>query len=316
MSRDTVSWRLRLLPLLFLLLIAAVATSCGGAEPTPVPVSAVSKTLAIQDSASRSIVIERAPQRIVSLSAAHTEILCAIGACNSIVGRGDFSDFPQEVLDKPKLGGLDINKEKLVELQPDFVLIFYQGHLTDLEQLLGEKVFLLEVPETLEGVFDQIRLLGQITGRSEEAERLAQEMTSRIARLEEKLEQVEQGPRVFYELDAALFTISPQTFIGKMLTLLNAQNIAEGSAIPYPQLTAEVAIEKDPEVILLADAEAHGFGKESPETVRARPGWSQVSAVQNNRIYAINPNLVSRPGPRIVEGLEAMARLLYPDLFP
>jgi len=172
-------------------------------------------------------------------------------------------------------------------------------------------VFFNQEPDSLEGVLRNVRLLGSMTGRTAEAEALAKQMQARIDAVTSKLADVQQGPTVFYELSDSLFTAAPHTFIGGMLTALKARNIAQGAASPFPQLTAEAVIAAGPEVILLAD---HQYGG-APEQVKARPGWSSIPAVRNNRLHPVDPDVVNRPGPRIVEGLELMARLLYPDRF-
>ena len=136
-------------------------------------------------------------------------------------------------------------------------------------------------------------------------------MRARIEAVTAELADFERGPRVFFELDATLFTVGSDTFVGDLLTLLKASNIAEGATSPFPQLTAEAVIEANPEVVLLADGE---FG-ESLETACARPGWSAIAACETGRVHAIDPDLTNRPGPRVVEGLEQIARLLYPDRF-
>ena len=168
-----------------------------------------------------------------------------------------------------------------------------------------------ETPESVEAVFDQIRLLGQITDHMQEAEDLVAEMQERVDAIEEALADVEQGPRIFHEVDATLYTAAPGSFVGGLYKILKAQNIAAGAGQPFPQLTQEVIIERDPEVIILADG-AYG---ESPDTVKGRAGWGNISAVRNDRIFVIDPDIVSRPGPRLVEALEALAVFLYPERF-
>jgi iron complex transport system substrate-binding protein len=116
---------------------------------------------------------------------------------------------------------------------------------------------------------------------------------------------------VFYELSADLYTASPESFIGGMLAAVKARNVAAGARSPFPQLTAEAVLAADPEVVILSDA-AYG---ESLESVAARPGWANVSAVRNRRVHPIDPDIVNRPGPRIADGVEALARAIYPDRF-
>jgi len=113
-----------------------------------------------------------------------------------------------------------------------------------------------------------------------------------------------------------LFTVGPDTFIGNMLEILKVQNVAEGADSPYPQLNAEVIVEKDPEVIVLGDSKEYLATGITVADVRARPGWSGITAVVGGQVYSFDDSLVSRPGPRIVDGIEQLADLLYPGLFP
>ena len=157
--------------------------------------------------------------------------------------------------------------------------------------------------------------MGRIVGRTREAQELTKAMEARIQAVRDKVATIEQGPLVFYELDPLLYTVSPTSFIGSLFTILKAQNVADEAEGDFPKLSAEVIIQRDPEVIMLADAAQFTPQKETPETVAARPGWGSIRAVEQGRIYAVSPSLVSRPGPRIVQGLEELAALLYPDLF-
>ena len=134
-------------------------------------------------------------------------------------------------------------------------------------------------------------------------------MQARIETVRRQLSDVEQGPRVFFELDPLLYTVGPDSFIGSLLTTLKAQNIAEDAGGPFPQISVETVVERDPQVILFTDS-----ATESPETIAGRAGWDTITAVQEGRVFPVQSDLVSRPGPRIVEGLESLAMLLYPDL--
>jgi iron complex transport system substrate-binding protein len=311
-----------LLLLALVVLAAAVACEDGGGEPTPqasptvLGAVQVPYPLAIIDTVGREVTIEVQPQRIASLSPAATEILFAIGAGDQVIVVDMFSDYPQEVTSRQQLDAYEPNLEAIAAVQPDLVLLFYDpGELAASLERLGITTAVLgsveETPESVEAVFDQIRLLGQMTDHVQEAEELVADMQDRVEAIEEALADVEQGPRVFHEVDATLYTAAPDSFVGGLYKILKAQNIAAGADQPFPQLTQEVIIERDPEMIILADG-AYG---ESPDTVKARPGWGSISAVRNDRIFVIDPDIVSRPGPRCVEALVALAAYLYPQRF-
>ena len=292
--------------------------ACGEEEtaPSPTPTAqtptAVTYPLTVQRSDGKSITIEAAPQRIASLSPGATEVFYAIGAGPQLIATDMQSDYPAEAARTTKLDAFQPNLEAIAGVEAD--LIFLANNQDDVVgalDALDKTVLYVEVPDDLAGVIEQVRLLGRVSGHVDEAESLAREMESRVQAVQDRLEGVTAGPRVFHELDNTLFTAAPDSFVGDLYSILKAQNIAAGAPTPYPQLTQEEVIARDPEVIILADEE---FG-ETPDAVKARPGWSAISAVKNDRIYGVDPDLVSRPGPRVVEGLEQLARLLYPERF-
>jgi iron complex transport system substrate-binding protein len=308
---------------LTLALLLALAAACGGegdggaatrtSTPTAVAAAAVQHPLTLTDGKGRSVTLPAAPQRIASLSPAVTEILFAIGAGSQVAAVDKFSDFPPEAKTRQQLDAFQPSVEAIAGAQPDLVLVFFDpGNLVDGLARAGVTVFFLETPTSVDGVLEQIRLLGEATGHPLEAEELVGAMQRRIDAISERLAAVQQGPRLFHEVDNQLYTAAPNSFVGDLYLILKAQNIAAGTAQAFPQLSQEAIIQQDPEVIVLADVAAG----ESPETVKARPGWGSISAVKNNRIYAIDPDIVSRPGPRLVDALETLAKLLYPETFP
>jgi iron complex transport system substrate-binding protein len=264
-----------------------------------------------------SVRLAKAPERIVSLSPGTTETLFAIGAGSAVVAVDRFSDYPEATKTLPKVEYTRPNVESLAALKPD--LIIGSGRQKDMVaamQNAGLPFVLLDEPGTVAGVLERIRLLGRATGHGEAADQLARQLEARIRALSEKLADVAQGPRVFHEISgtAGIYTATSRSFVGDLYTLLKARNIADAAVGPYPQLSQEVIIQADPEVIVLAD------GREgvTVEQVRGRPGWSGISAVKNQRVYLLSDvqaDLVSRPGPRVVDGLELLAKVLYPDKF-
>ena len=298
--------------------LALLAVACddddgegGAAEADPAAESpAFPRT--IEDSGGASVTIAAPPQRIVSHSPGVTEILFAIGAGGRVVAADEFSDYPAATAQLQRVAYASPDPERELALDPDLVLMA-ANQLQQVEQFrgLGMTVLYVEEAATVAGVLDSVRLFGELTGNEQRAEALAEEMRARIEAVTAELADLERGPRVFFELDSTLFTVGSDTFVGDLLTLLKASNIAEGATSPFPQLTAEAVIEANPEVVLLADGE---FG-ESLETACARPGWSAIAACETGRVHAIDPDLTNRPGPRVVEGLEQIARLLYPDRF-
>ncbi|HWQ29158.1 MAG TPA: ABC transporter substrate-binding protein [Dehalococcoidia bacterium] len=303
------------------LVVAAFAAACGDSEqpaarPEATPTAAVSAPsfpLTVAQSDGETLTIESPPQRIVSLSAHATNILCAIGAGNQLVAVEQYANCPEGSSEKPQLDAYQPSVEAIASYDPDLVYIFsdINGVVGALRNL-GIPVLYLELPESVDGVLEQITLFGQVTGHTEEAGALVRDMRERLDAIEEKLSDVDAGPRIFHELDPTYYTVAPGSFIGDMYRILKAQNIAEGATEPYPQLSAEVIVERDPEVIVLAD-EPSGV---TADSVKERPGWSEISAVKNGRICVVDPSLVSQPGPNVIDAVQTLAACLYPDRFP
>ena len=314
---------------LALLLVLGVLIGCGGGEgqraggvtATAQSLASPAATLAfpftLNGAEGTSVRLMKPPERIVSLSPGTTETLFAIGAGGAVVAVDRFSDYPEAARSLPKVEYTRPNVEALAALKPD--LILGSGRQKDMVaamQSAGLPFVLLEEPGSVAGVLERIRLLGRVTGHSEAAEQLARQLEGRIRAVTEKLVGVTQGPRVFHELSftAGTYTATSRSFVGDLYTLLKARNIADGAVGAYPQISQEVVIQADPEVIVLAD------GREGVTVaqVRTRPGWSGISAVKHQRVYLLSDveaDLVSRPGPRVVDGLELLAKLLYPDRF-
>jgi len=304
-----------LLSLLILLTLAL--TACGGEEQPaagPGPGTPVLDfPITVHRSDGRELTIPKAPQRIASLSPAATEVLYAVGAGPQIVATDLQSDYPAEAENTTKLDAFQPNPEAIADVEADLIIVAHnQDGIVEVLDRLGEKVLFLEMPDTIDGVTAQVWLLAGVSGHAEEGRRLVQEMKGRMMAVIDKVADVEEGPRVYHELDNTFFTVAPNSFVGDFYNLLKARNIAEGAPTAYPQLSQEEILDRDPEVIVLADADAG----ESPQTVKARPGWGVISAVKNDRIHVIDPDIVSRPGPRVADGLEQLARFLYPERFP
>lgn len=286
--------------------------ACAGPPETTAP-DASAFPVEITDSVGNTVTLEAPPQRIASLSAGHTEILYAIGAGDQVTAVDNTSDCPQAVNDLPKVNAFTPSVEAIADLEPDLVVIFFDpGDLQASLQNLDIAVLNLAAPASVQGVYEQTALLGEATGHAADAADLVADMQAEVQDIQSQIGEVTEGPTVFHEIDSTYFTAGPGSFIADLYDILAAQNIADATGEAYPQMSAEAIIQADPEVIVLADEDAG----ETPETVKARPGWSSISAVQNARIHVIDPDIVSRPGPRLVEALRFLAMFLYPERFP
>ena len=303
---------------LLALLIIALAGCAGAKVPEdsePVGTEAP-ESVSVVDDAGRTVEVVKNPQRLVSLAPSNTEILFALGLGDKVVGVTDFCDYPEEAKAIEQVGTyFEPNIEMIFSLSPDLVLAIpdVPEVVAKLEEL-GIPALILD-PSDLEGILADIQLVGQATGAETEAEALVSELRGRIAVVTEKAGEAKERVRVFCEIDATdpskPWASGPGSFMDAMIRLSGGTNVAAGADSPWPQLSAEEIIAKDPEIIILADSK---YGV-TAESVGERPGWDVITAVKEGAIYDIDDDLISRPGPRIVDGLETVAKIIHPELF-
>jgi iron complex transport system substrate-binding protein len=270
------------------------------------------------DGLGRAVVLAAPAERIVSLAPSNTEILFAVGAGPQVVGRDELSDFPAEVGQVSSIGSTfaALNVEAIVALEPDLVLA---ADITAPEQVraleeLGLTVYVLPNPTDFEGLYQNLRTVGEITGREREAGDLVADLEGRVAEVQALVQGVDR-PRVFFEADGtdptAPWTTGIGTFQSMLIDLAGGSNVAADLS-GWGQFSLEQLVAADPQVIVFGSGP---FVPTTVESLAARPGWGGIRAVAAGRVYPIDTNWVDRPGPRLVDALEAMARFLHPELF-
>ncbi len=294
----------------------AAATTAPSAEPSADNDAATR----ITDSLGRSVTLSATPRRIVSLAPSVTEILFAIGAGTLVVGDTSYCNFPPEADALPEVGGFSaksISVEAIVGLQPDLVIAgtaSQQPVVESLEQL--DIPVLVLAPDSFDAVYAGIAQLGEITGHTSAADQVVADMRSRVDAVTARVAEIPaaERPSVFWEVsDDPLYTSGPQTFVGQLIELAGATNLFADAQEDYPQISAETVVERNPDIIIGPSSQAE---KLTPVLLSRRPGWSSVQAVRDSRVYTLDGDIVSRPGPRLVEALETLADVLYGDLFP
>lgn len=316
----------------FVAVLVAVLTACTGngaspgasgfaatsvpsiAESTAPSASPIAYPLTITDDEGTAVTIAATPRRVVSLTPAATETLFAIGGGPTLVGRTDSDDYPPEAASAPivvKLGRVDV--EQVVGLSPDVVLAGGNGFTPPdvISQLraLNLPVVVLYA-RTVDGVAADIRLEGLATGEGDAANDLADSMTAQIGAIRAATDGV-QRPKVFYEIDAtsAIYTAADQSFLAELLAIAGGAPVTTGSTSAY-DIPLEKLIAANPQIILLGDA-AYGV---TADQVAARPGWGTIAAVESRQILPVNDTVITRPGPRLVEGLVDLVRAIHPEL--
>ncbi len=272
------------------------------------------KPFAIVDDYGRSVTLTGTPQRIVSVAPTPTEILFAVGAGGQVVGVDDYSDYPAEVANLTKVGSFTLNIETIVALKPDLIVASDLVPKQQLDQVEARGIpYVIFADRTLEDVFKTIRLAGIITGHVEQADNLATSLSNRVDNITGKLDGAKaEMPRVYVEY-YPLWTYGPGSFGDDLIGLAGGINVAANTSSEYPEVTNEFVIAQDPEVIVYTSGVMSTTTKDS---ITSRPGWENITAVQTDSIYSIDDNLLSRYGPRVVDGLEELAAILHPALFP
>ncbi len=273
--------------------------------------------ITLVDDLGRSVTVSQRPQRIISIAPSTTEILFSLELAQKIIGVDRFSDFPAAAKSKPQVGGMVTpDFERIASLRPDLILATggEQKGAVESAARLGFVVFALN-PSTVEGALQSILTVGRLTGTSLAAWEVTIRLRQRIRAVTSKTRglSMQQRPSVFWIIwPEPLMTAGPRTFVHDLLTLSGGRNIAADVVGPrdYPLFSLEAIVSTNPDVIISTN-DAHG----AVGDLKAKEGWKELKAVKAGRVYFLNGDLVYRPGPRLVDGLEVIARLLHPELF-
>lgn len=273
-----------------------------GSEETEAPAFPV--TIGSGESA---VEIAEQPESIVSLSPTATEMLFAIGAGDQVVAADEFSNYPEEA-PTTDLSGLTPNVEAITSYEPDLVIAERDpGELVASLEQVGVPTFVQGAAVTLDDTYAQLEQLGAATGHVGEAAEVAGQMQTDIEAAIAEVPERDEPVTYYHELDTNYYSITGETFLGNLYSLLGMQSIADEhgeNSGGYPQLSPEIVIDSDPDVILLADVQCCGV---TAETVAERPGWAEMSAVQDGRVIELDSDIASRWGPRVVDLVEMLA---------
>lgn len=269
----------------------------------------------VTDDLGREVCIEKTPEAVVSLAPSATEILFALDVGNRVVGVTEKCDYPDGAKAKPKVGPYNSTSlEEILDKEPDLILTDgYDDRVMEQIKELDIPMLVLQ-PSDISGIFKDIKLVGQVMNVEHRAGKLVDGLEQRMDAVVELAATAASKPTVFFEIDATdqtkPWTAGPGSFADSMISLAGGQNIVkEGGA--WLQINLEKLLSADPDLIILDDQPAV-----TPEQVIGRAGvWQELRAVKDQKVYAINPDLISRPGPRTIDGLEEMATIIHPELF-
>lgn len=284
---------------LFLALVMAFSLTAAFAESTAVTVT---------DMAGREITLDAPATKVVALTASDCEILAALGAEDTLVGRGEYCDYPESILEVPAVqSGADTNLEQIIALEPQVVIMAKMAQTEEQVAALekaGIRVVVSDAQD-IEGVYTAIRLIGALVGRNDEAEAMVADMQSAFADIAAKSENT--GKTVYFEvspLQWGLWTAGKGTFMDELATMCGLTN-AFADVEGWAEISEEQVLERDPDYIVTISM-YYGEGPTPVEEIKARTGWDALKAVQNDAIFNADSNEVSRPGPRLKDAAEAL----------
>ena len=293
----------------FVALLSLLVSMVAGCQPQFQPGTYI-------DDMGRTVSIDEIPQRLVSFGPSITETLFALGLGERVVGVSNYCNYPEAAELKPKIGdAFSPSIEKIIELEPDLVLTVKQEQLNSQLDALGIKFMVLD-PRDIDGIFKDIELLGKVTGIEGRAKKLINDMNKRMSDVVSLVEDASRV-RVFYIIDATDLTLpwtaGPGSSVDALITMAGGENTAGQAQGAWVKFSIEAIVDSDPEVIILPAK--HGTAFTPPEVLKEHPAWRRITAVKLDRIYTIDGDLVDRSGPRIIQGLEEMAKIIHPELF-
>ncbi|MBI9052029.1 MAG: cobalamin-binding protein [Anaerolineaceae bacterium] len=304
----------KITPVYLILLFALLLGACNVQSAAP----AADTNIVLIDGLGREVRLAEPAMRIVSMAPSNTEIIYAVGAGDALVGRDEFSNYPEEALDIASIGGgmEDFNLETITALDPDLVLAaeINPPEIVDALEKLDIPVYYLSNPHDFAGLYENLITVGTLSGHEADAIALSDSLQVRVENILNAVAKQETIPTVFFELDASEsakpWTSGGGTFVDYLISMAGAQNIAADVTDEWVQYSQENLIIQNPDIIILADAK---WGI-TTDMVKERPGWETLSAVANDAIYPIDDDLTSRPGPRLADGLETLVKICHPDI--
>ena len=269
--------------------------------PTPIPAVF---PVTVQAGDGREITFDTPPERIVAFDSAVVEILFAIGEGDRIVGTHQYVSYPPEAADIPRVGdAFNMDIEATVALEPDLVFVFFDRFVQDLERTGLKVLYIPTLTDGFEIIADSIRMWGRVVGNPSAAEDVATDFETRVAAIHETMEPVGAGPTVLQDV-GGFWTPGQGTMMQEVFDLLKLENVAydiEG----YAQISPEVIVERDPTVIFTSN----------PSDFSDEPAFESVRAVRHGTLLTLSSDALSIQGPRFIEGVEELARLVYPGIF-
>lgn len=273
----------------------------------------------IKDATGKEVTIKSEPKRIITLAPNVTETLFALGLDDEVVGVTSNDNYPKEATKKEKVGDMNPNIEKIISMAPDVVLIdesSISSNEAGLQQLrdAGITVFIVPNAATFEETYDDIELVGEVTNKEDEADKIVDDMKAKVTDVQQKIKDADVEERkVFIETSDApdIYTAGSDSYMQEMFELIGADNIAKDGGTGWYKIDPEAIVKGNPDVILVK----YNYVPNIIEKIKKRDGFKSVTAVKEDRIVEVDPDKTSRTGPRLADGFEEIAEAIYPEAF-
>lgn len=291
-------------------------SSAPSTTPSETPGEAAGESAAIfvVDGIGKEVTLDKKPERIISLMPSNTEILYALGVGDQVVGVTELCNYPEDAATKAKVSdSFNINIEEIVALKPDVVFAYTLGQPEAVQKLeeLGIKVITIKSAGNIDDVYSDIELIAKATGNEDKAKEIINGMKQKLEGIVSKVSTIDTKKRVYLEISPSpdIWTAGSGTFQDELLKLIGVENIF-GDVEGWASVSEEVVISSKPDIILTTV----GYAPEPEKEILARSSWQEIPAIKNNHVYYVDSDLTTRPGPRIVDGVEVLFQAVYPEL--
>lgn len=269
----------------------------------------------VTDDLDNELTFDKVPKTVVSLIPSNTEILYSIGAGEKVIGATDYDNYPAEAAEVERISdSVVFNAERIIEMDPDVVIGYSTGAPTGYEELeaAGIQVFVIESAQSFEDVYGDIEQISTVMGLEDKGDALNSSIQQQIEEVQEKVAEVETQKQVFFEISPSpeIYTAGQKTFQQEILNHANVENIF-GDLEGWPKISEEEVITRNPEIITTTVS----YTEDPIKEIKAREGWSDIEAIQNDQVFFLDSDITSRPGPRIGDAVELVAKTVYPDVF-
>lgn len=307
-----------------ILSIGTMALALGACQSNTTETSETAETAAepseqvdytVTDDLGKELTFKEIPATVVSLIPSNTEILYEIGAGEKLVGVTDYDNYPAEAADVERVSdSVAFNAERIIELDPDVVIGYSTGGPTGFEDLeaAGIQVFVIESAQSFDEVYGDIEQISTVMGLEDKGDELISSIQQQIEDVQEKVASVEEKKEIYFEISPSpeIYTTGQNTFQQEILDHAQVENLF-GDLEGWPQISEEEVIERNPKII----ATTVSYVEDPIDEIKAREGWTDIEAIQNDQVFFLDSDITSRPGPRIGDAVELVAKTVYPEVF-